>query len=86
MDLSLVKAFFLEKSRGDIESVKRVIDENRKACGWLIFATHDINDDPTPYGCTPSFFDEIVRYSVESGARVLPVARALDSIASDQGV
>jgi len=86
MDLSLVKAFFLEKSRGDIELVKRVIDENRKACGWLIFATHDISNDPTPYGCTPSFFEEIVRYSVESGARILPVARALDSIASDQEV
>lgn len=85
MDLNLLNAFFLEKSRGDLESVKRIIDENRKACGWLIFATHDISNEPTPYGCTPSFLEEIVRYSVESGARVLPVARALDHIASDQG-
>lgn len=85
-DLNLVKAFFLEKSRGDIESVKRVIDENVRARGWLIFATHDISDDPTPYGCTPSFFEEVVRYSVESGARVLPVARALDAIQNDLAV
>ena len=85
MDLNLLKAFFLEKSRGDIESVKRVIDENCSARGWLIFATHDISNDPTPYGCTPSFFEEIVKYSVESGARVLPVARVLDAISSDRG-
>lgn len=85
MDLNLLKAFFLEKSRGDIEAVKRIIDDNCKARGWLIFATHDISTDPTPYGCPPSFFEEVVRYSVASGARVLPVARALDAIESDLG-
>ena len=80
VDLNLLKAYFLEKSRENIDSVKQLIDKNAGACGWLIFATHDISKDPTPYGCTPSFFQAVVKYSVESGARILPVARVLDRI------
>ena len=80
MDLNLLNAYFLEKSRDNPGCVKEVIDRNCQARGWLIFATHDISETPTPYGCTPSFFEDIVKYSVDSGARILPVAQALDAI------
>jgi glycosyltransferase involved in cell wall biosynthesis/peptidoglycan/xylan/chitin deacetylase (PgdA/CDA1 family) len=76
-DLNQLSAYFLEKSRNNIQAVKDLIDHNRKAHGWLIFATHDISNDPTPYGCTPEFFEQVVAYAVASGARILPVARAL---------
>ncbi len=79
-DLNLLKAYFIEKSRDNPETVKEVIDQNSQAKGWLIFATHDISDNPSPYGCTPSLFNDIVKYSVDSGARILPVSRALDEI------
>lgn len=79
-DLNYLSAYFLEKTRHDREAVKRLIDGNRAARGWLIFATHDVCDTPTPYGCTPGFFEAIVEYAVESGARIVPVAQALDSL------
>jgi peptidoglycan/xylan/chitin deacetylase (PgdA/CDA1 family) len=79
-DLNQLSAYFLEKSRHDIPSVREVIDRNRQARGWLIFATHDISDEPTPYGCTPEFFRDVVQYAVNSGARILPIARALDTL------
>lgn len=78
VDLNQLSAFFLEKSRDDIQAVKDLIDTNRKRGGWLIFATHDVTRNPSPFGCTPEFFEEIVRYSVDSGAEVLPVVRALE--------
>lgn len=84
-DLNFLKAFFLEKSRDDPGFIKQVIDQNCEARGWLIFATHDVSETHTPYGCTPSFFEDIVKYSVDSGARILPVAEALDSINIDLG-
>lgn len=77
-DLNQLSSFFLEKSRDDIQRVKNLIDLNQQVRGWLIFATHDVALNPTPYGCTPDFFEEVVRYSVERGARVLPVAKALE--------
>ena len=79
-DLNQLSAFFLEQSRGRIQAVKDLIDRNREARGWLIFATHDVCADPSPYGCTPEFLEQVVRYAADSGARILPVVRALESI------
>lgn len=81
-DLNYLRAFFLEKNRDYPEVVKNLIDRNRQARGWLIFATHDVCKDPTPYGCTPEFFAEIVRCAVNSGARILPVFQAWQALRS----
>ena len=48
-DLNYLCAFFLEKSRGNPEAVKSLIDQNARARGWLIFATHDVCTDPSPF-------------------------------------
>jgi glycosyltransferase involved in cell wall biosynthesis/peptidoglycan/xylan/chitin deacetylase (PgdA/CDA1 family) len=77
-DLNQLSAYFLEKSRDDIQAVKAVIDRNRDARGWLIFATHDISGSPTPFGCTPEFFEDVVQYAVSSGSQILPVMNALE--------
>ncbi len=80
MDLNLLKSFFLEKSRHNPDMIKRLIDENGKANGWLIFATHDVSENHSPYGCTPVFFRDIVKYAVSSGARIMPVKEVLEAI------
>jgi peptidoglycan/xylan/chitin deacetylase (PgdA/CDA1 family) len=74
IDLNLLKAYFLDwRNRGDLAAVRRVIDENAAARGWLIFATHDVASEPSRYGCEPEYFEEVVRFSLQSGARVLPM-------------
>src|ERR1700722_1727147 len=50
-DLNLLCAVFLEKSRDNPEALKRLIDENARARGWLIFATHDVCARPSRFGC-----------------------------------
>lgn len=75
-DLNHLSAYFLEKSRDRPAAVEQAIDMNCRAHGWLILATHDVCEEPTPYGCTSSFFERIVRHAVKSGARVLPVFEA----------
>ncbi len=79
-DLSYLAAYFIEQSRGSLDALKQLIDRNQQARGWLIFATHDICASPTPYGCIPALFEAVVRYSVESGARIVPVLKALEEI------
>ena len=79
-DLNLVRAFFLEQCKGDVDQAKAVIDKNAQSCGWLVFATHDVSETPTRFGCTPAFFEEVVRHAVESRAKILPVAKALEEI------
>ena len=75
-DLNQLAAYFLEQARGDIQAVKSVIDRNQKENGWVVFATHDVSPNPSPYGCTPEFFEEVVTYATASGARILPVVQA----------
>jgi peptidoglycan/xylan/chitin deacetylase (PgdA/CDA1 family) len=84
-DLNYLKAYFLEQARGDLNAVERIIDRNREAKGWLIFATHDVCESPSPYGCTPEFFDAVVRYAVDSGADILPVVQALERLRESTG-
>ena len=77
IDLNYLRAFFLEKSK-DITSVSEMIDRNIEARGWLIFATHDVSEQPTRFGCTPNFFEDVVRLALRSGARILPVREACE--------
>jgi peptidoglycan/xylan/chitin deacetylase (PgdA/CDA1 family) len=79
-DLNYLRAFFLEQAAGDMQRIKRAIYCNMQTNGWLIFATHDICRSPSAYGCTPSLFTSAVRYAIDSGALILPVAEALDKV------
>jgi peptidoglycan/xylan/chitin deacetylase (PgdA/CDA1 family) len=79
-DLNQLSAFFIEKAKGDLQSIKELIDRNKREHGWVIFATHDVSPNPSPYGCTPEFFENIVQYAHESGAQILPVIGALNAL------
>lgn len=76
-DLNHLRAYFLEQANDDIDAVRHVIRANRAVGGWLIFATHDICERPSRFGCDPAFFKSVVRCAVESGAAVLSVSNAL---------
>ena len=79
-DLNQLYCYFLERAHGDLASVQKLIDKTMETRGWLIFATHDIDSTPSPFGCTPEFFEKVVQYARGSGARVLPISKALDSL------
>ena len=84
-DLNYVRGYFIEKSRGNFGLIQEIIHNNREARGWLVFATHDVSQEPTPYGCTPEYFEKIVRSSLDSGARIMPVAQACQAIRGGDG-
>lgn len=79
-DLNQLDAFFLEKTRGDLQPVRQIIDRNHEQHGWLVFATHEISDSPTGFGCAPRFFEEVVQYAATSGAHILPVMYACEAL------
>jgi peptidoglycan/xylan/chitin deacetylase (PgdA/CDA1 family) len=81
-DLNFLASYFLERKLGGPEAALKAIAKNRQQRGWLIFSTHDIGDDPTPYGWTPGYFETVVRAAAESGARILPVIQAWDLLCS----
>jgi peptidoglycan/xylan/chitin deacetylase (PgdA/CDA1 family) len=86
VDLNCLSSHFLERKLGGPEEALKIIEENRAARGWLIFSTHDISDDPTPWGWTPGYFEDVVRRAVNSGARIMTVAGAWDALLGESAV
>ena len=79
-DANNLQATFIEKHRDNPAAMHRLIEENQRAGGWLIFATHDVTENPSPFGCTPALFEEVVLAAANSGARIIPVAAAWDEL------
>lgn len=80
VDLNCLASVFLEQCGGDLAPVERLVGETAQQGGWLIFSTHDVDDRPTRYGCTPGFFGRVVACAVRSGVEILPVGRALERL------
>jgi peptidoglycan/xylan/chitin deacetylase (PgdA/CDA1 family) len=82
-DLNLLKAFFIDaRTRVDVESLEVLIDHNATRGGWLVFATHDVTDHPSPYGCTPRLLDAVAEHAALSGALLLPLGEACARVVS----
>lgn len=56
---------------------QRLIAENSKRGGWLIFYTHDIRSRPSAVGCTPNYFSEILSFALASGASILTIGEGV---------
>lgn len=59
------------------QRVAALVRETASRKGWLIFYTHDIEPEPSQWGCTPALLDTAVRAALDAGCKVLPVNQAL---------
>jgi peptidoglycan/xylan/chitin deacetylase (PgdA/CDA1 family) len=75
VDLSFLRANPMY-SRFAIERLKRIVRTNYEVGGWLILYTHDVTRDPSPYGCTPEYFNEVLSCVFETRAEVLTIREA----------
>ncbi len=83
-DLAYLRAnpIYSRYGTGQIQQlIKSTVEKN----GWLILYTHEICAKPSPYGCTPEQFAEVLQYVSESGAEVLSVHEAVRRFAPSKG-
>ncbi len=71
-------------SGDDFEACRKAISALQSQPSWLILFTHDVRENPSEYGCTPSEFEQILEDLEAIDADVLPVATALDKIREGQ--
>jgi peptidoglycan/xylan/chitin deacetylase (PgdA/CDA1 family) len=83
IDLNHLFAQQLYQGTTSLDAVKRQLAELNRSGGWLIFYTHDLSEHPSPYGCTPGFFESILRWTMDAKFEVLPVREALESLSHD---
>lgn len=80
VDLNLLRANSLY---GDVDRLKlaeQLISGNQSNGGWLIFYSHDVRRNPSPYGCSPALLESAARLASRSGANILPVAEVLEKL------
>ena len=65
VDLQFLRANPLIDSRIDRGAIDRALAQAQIHNGWLIFYTHDVADEPSPYGCSPA----LLTYALEAASR-----------------
>ena len=79
-DRGLLAAHHLYSRSIGIDRIRELIRDNRSLGGWLIFYTHDVRPDPSPFGCTPEYFEAVVEAVLAEEIAILPVGEAIDQI------
>jgi peptidoglycan/xylan/chitin deacetylase (PgdA/CDA1 family) len=85
MDLSQLKAVGIEKWWWTPQYIEGVVAQAKAKTGWLIFFTHDVSDNPSPYGATPAMLDHALAALAAAQIEVLPVKHALARTQFDAG-
>lgn len=79
IDLGLLKCAPLY-SRFRLDQVEALLDLAVKRCGWLIFRTHDVRHNPSPYGCTAQYFEKVLRKSLALGFDIKPIGSGIEEV------
>jgi hypothetical protein len=61
--------------------VRSLILDNERQKSWLIFYSHDVQDTPSRFGCTPELLEFAVSCALQTSARILTVAEVVASLA-----
>jgi peptidoglycan/xylan/chitin deacetylase (PgdA/CDA1 family) len=79
-DLNLLRANSLYSAQRPVAHHVAQIDDVIAKRGWLIFYTHDVQDQPSQYGCSAAYLREIAQAAVDRGVEILPVGEAVERI------
>lgn len=80
MDFSELRAVGIERRSHDMGRVRDLISEANDKSGWLIFFTHDVDNDPTPHGCRPKDLEDVIQALSDGGIATLPVRDVAEKI------
>ena len=76
-DMAQLRAVPLEARSWNALEVERWVEAARTSKGWLIFFSHDVSDDPSPYGCTPAMLSHALTCVSQAGIDIVTMKEAL---------
>jgi peptidoglycan/xylan/chitin deacetylase (PgdA/CDA1 family) len=77
VDLHYLRSTPLINRHTDDKEVDHAFDELVAKNGWLIFYSHDVAAEPSPFGCTPALLRHALEAARRRGVAVMTVAQAL---------
>jgi peptidoglycan/xylan/chitin deacetylase (PgdA/CDA1 family) len=63
-----------------LESIYALIEKTIKLNGWLILNTHDIEQTPSKWGCSPTYYETVVKYCHEKKIAVKTISEVIEII------
>lgn len=85
IDLAQLNIVSLERPIGDGAAVRDRITEAVKRTGWIIFMTHDVQDDPSIFGITPAQLERVITDCQAAGLDILPMRNAVSRVVFGAG-
>jgi peptidoglycan/xylan/chitin deacetylase (PgdA/CDA1 family) len=78
-DLNDLKANAIYSAAG-LDRHLKLIEENARIRGWLIFYTHDVGTSPSPFGATPEDLERLTAAVRRAGLRVATIRGVLEEL------
>lgn len=79
-DIYNLKTVKLYEKRHTPDYIFAKIKEASECGGWLILYTHDVQDNPSEYGCSPAYLEAVAQKCAEEKIKVLTINEALNLI------
>lgn len=76
LDLAMLRVIPLHDIARRPALLAETIASAREHVGWIVFLTHDVQEQPLVYGCTPSLLAQTLQALASAGIEVLPVQEA----------
>ena len=77
VDLAQLNAVSLESRCWDRDNIRKAIARVLHNHGWIVLYTHDVSDNPSPYGSTPAMLSDALDMVAEARIDILPMREAV---------
>jgi peptidoglycan/xylan/chitin deacetylase (PgdA/CDA1 family) len=78
-DLNLLRANSLYGDLDQMDRIESLLSRNVSSQGWLIFHTHDVRRNHSPFGCTPALLDSTLLLAMKKGCRIASIKEAIST-------
>jgi peptidoglycan/xylan/chitin deacetylase (PgdA/CDA1 family) len=78
IDFNNLKAIQLYESRNSLPNIDKIIYNFKNKGGWLIFYTHDVQDDYSAFGCSPAYFEAVVEKVIMADFEIKNVSQVTE--------
>ena len=79
-DLGTLRASKLYSAMTNADKLRKLIRKAAAQNAWLILYTHDVDEIPSPCGCTPALLNIAIKMAIAEGCEILTIKDALGAI------
>jgi peptidoglycan/xylan/chitin deacetylase (PgdA/CDA1 family) len=77
VDLSMLRACSLYGDMEKLPEYEALLSRSEQERKWLIFYTHDVRQNPSPFGCTPALLEKVLTRTLEWNCSIATVGQVI---------